>query len=400
MSEQQTTTEISLEELINLQEEDYNLDPLADDETTTSVTEEATIVSNDSDDTPPDETDDGEVDTDEGEEDDLEPTPDDGPDDTQGGNPPSEEEEEEEEEETESKNSDLEAYYETLNEYGVLDPGEDFEFDGTPEAMEEAINRTYSNMSRKAAEALSQKLPPQFRELLSYGLQGGRSVEEFLEVHGKGEIDLDNVDLSTVENQRKVVKQYYRETSPHKEEKINRLVDRLFDTNDLETEAEEAVEYLKDIRKKRKEEFKQQQLEQQRAKEEAQRQKMEALASAIDDNPGIQGKRKNSVKSFFFNEYTNDKGERYTKYIKTLQDIASNTEHLAQLGDILLDYDKKKGFSFDRFERKGKSKAISNFQASLEDKISSARSKVKGKKKTEKPSQPEIPWEQVLQQLD
>jgi len=65
----------------------------------------------------------------------------------------------------------------------------------------------------------------------------------------------------------------------------------------------------------------------------------------------VDPKRKKSVRAYMFNMSQKDDGIN-TDYNRTLNAIASNPLHKAQLADLLLDaYDPKKGFNLERFER-------------------------------------------------
>lgn len=46
------------------------------------------------------------------------------------------------------------SYFNFLKEYKVLDTPDDFEFDGSPEKLEEALNTTKESLSKKAYQAL------------------------------------------------------------------------------------------------------------------------------------------------------------------------------------------------------------------------------------------------------
>jgi len=139
----------------------------------------------------------------------------------------------------------IDGYYNFLKEYGVLDVPEDFKFEGTPESMEEAMEVTKRNMTAKVSQAIWEHLPDDFKPLLEYGLNGGKSLQEYLRAYNT-EVDLENIDLSEEVNQKAIIREYYKQTTPKNDEQIERMLTRLESMGGLDEEADDAccVEHM------------------------------------------------------------------------------------------------------------------------------------------------------------
>lgn len=180
-----------------------------------------------------------------------------------------EEEEEIEEEEEKTSSASLESYYSILSEQNLLYPDEDFEFDGTEESLQTAIQQTKNNLSIAAQQALWQSLPEKWRPALQYALQGGDDVDTFLST--VKEIDTDSLNVDDEKHQREILKRYYSETTSFSSDKINNLVEKASLANTLAEDAEDALEELKTISAQKQ----QQLLEQQAQARQAQQEQMD-----------------------------------------------------------------------------------------------------------------------------
>lgn len=97
-------------------------------------------------------------------------------------------------------------YYEFLKEYGVLSTPDDFEFDGTPEKLQQALDLTRESLKETTARSLWETLPEDFKPLLQYALAGGKSLDDYMEAYAQP--DYTTLDLSNPDNQRRVMYDY------------------------------------------------------------------------------------------------------------------------------------------------------------------------------------------------
>lgn len=257
--------------------------------------------------------------------------------------------------------------YEFLKESGFLDLPEDFEFDGTDEKFQEALELSKKVVYEKTADAFFDALPEQFKPLLTYALRGGDSVDEFVKLYSTQAFE--HLDPNNADDQKAILFQHYKSTSNYDDAKIQRIIARL-NEDDLPEAAQESYNELLELKAER-----QAQLIEEAAKAEEQRveqskQKIEALTAAIESTPLIDPARKNKVKGFFHNRL-NVGGQETTEFNYTIQRIFENPEHLVQLADMLTDYDPKKGISTARLEKKGANKETTKFRTLLTEKLKS-----------------------------
>ena len=199
--------------------------------------------------------------------------------------------------------------------------------------------------------------------MLEYALSGGKDVTKFLDAV-QPKLELEKLDVTQAEDQKQILRQYYRKTTKYGEDRIEKLVDKAALTDSLYEDAAEAFEELEQITEA---EVKQLAIEEQRRKQEEQ-QKEEKLrkvyAETIDKVEFIPKERKNKVKAYLFNVQVYD-DQPDTQFNRTLKLISNNPEHLVQLADVLMSYDSKKGLTLDRIAKVESTKATK----SLKDKL-------------------------------
>lgn len=274
----------------------------------------------------------------------------------------------------------IKEYYDFLTENNLLAPNEDFTFDGTSKSLSEALEQTNINQQKAVAYSLWEQLPEDFKPLLQYGLSGGTNVKDFLDTYSRESIDVTTADLDDPQTQDELVREYYRQTTKHSDEKIEKLVSLLKAKGEVDYTSEVydiAVE-LKDIQKQNREELTRQAILQKQHNEAKLREERDELFNTID-NLDLAPQRKGMIKSFV---YSNDNSSS-SRMDATIQSIINNKEHFAQLADLLLDYDANKGFQIEnRFTKKSKTNALNDLEKRLSEKFSDSKSKVSGSHST------------------
>jgi hypothetical protein len=288
------------------------------------------------------------------------------------------------------------AYYEFLQKNNVLFVDDEFKFDGTPESLETALTKTKENLAVQAINALWTKLSPEFQAALKYNLDGGTDFGKFAETYGKP-TDLSKYDLKKIEDQKAVVAQYYKLTSNYTDERINKFINKLIETEDLYDEAEEAADYIKKHEDAQRAKLLEETEKNRFAREKAQEEWRNSVVDTMKEL-GIPDARKSKVQAFLLNPV--QKGNVVsTDFERTLTAIFSNPQHYVQLADLLYNYDPKKGLDLSRFVDKNKTQSTSKFQQELEEALkTSGRSRGGSPQIPTKSSQ--IDWESVLDQLD
>lgn len=253
-------------------------------------------------------------------------------------------------------------YVDFLQQNELIEIPEGLEFSGKPEELEQIFEHTKATQVARAVDKVFETLPDSFKPLFDYALRGGSSIADYMKVHNN---ELESLNLENEDDQRKVLYQYYKKTSPYPDEKINRLISLVSDPEELAVEAKDAFQDLLAIRDTEQKQLVMN-MEKSRAEQEqrAQQQTIE-LAKAIETSTTIIPQRKNKIKAFFFDPVQVN-NQTTTGFNYTIQSILENPDHQAQLADILLEYDKGTGFSFDRLEKRARTKATQQFQTALQ----------------------------------
>ena len=274
--------------------------------------------------------------------------------------------------------SAVEVYYEYLLERGAITPPEDFEFDGSEEALEEAIKITEQQKQQEAIEKFISNLPEDYVDALAYAARTGQPLTDYLE--NNTTVDFESLDLNDETTQKEVIRSYYKILNPNfTDDKIEKFISRLPE-DALEGEAGEAIDYLA--------QYQQALTEQQRLQEEQEAQKaqqqyvqyQQAINSAIEDSNFVQGRRKNQLKAFVWNEVQREDGMADTDVNRKIMQLASNPEHYVTFLDLLYDYNPENGFNFNKIIEKGKTQATTSFRRSLEERLKDTRGTMKGRK--------------------
>lgn len=272
----------------------------------------------------------------------------------------------------------LQNYYSHLTQLGVIRAPEGFEFDGSVEKLEEALDYTKNSTFSEAAEALEAKLPDDFKPLLQYALAGGTSLDAYLAAYGQS--DVLALDPSKIDNQKKIVAEWYRETTTHDEEKIAKMVARLENKGEIEEEALDAIEDLKTIKEKRKNELVTNAAAEKQQREAQAQKEQKLITQAIDeyfDTPV----RAEKAKAFLFAPVKQG-DTTTTQFNIAVRSISANPKHLSQLVELVMDYDPDNGIKLDRIEKVMKTKGSKTFKELLQEKLDSKPS-VKGTVKSQ-----------------
>lgn len=264
-----------------------------------------------------------------------------------------------------TKSETIEAYFNFLKENEVLSLDDDFAFDGTPEKLQEALDTTKSKYVEQAYSALLEKLPEQGKALLSYFYNGGDNFQDYMDAFNS--TPASKLDITTENGQREAVFQWYKATSKHTDDRINKFIARLELDDSLASEAESALEELKTIEANRTAELTELATQKKQQQETQYREERALLQKVI---PTIADKsRQPKLESFLFNQIK--KGDKVkTPFNFTLEQIGATPEHLVQLADILLDYNPTTGFNMSRLEQRVATKQVNNLKDIIEQKLS------------------------------
>lgn len=283
------------------------------------------------------------------------------------------------------------SYFNFLKEYNVLNTDEDFEFDGSADAIERALNQTKNNTVKQVRDEIWNQLPDDFKPLLEYGLKGGTSLQDYLSTFK--EVDYDELDIEDTISQKQLVKDYYKQYSNYSDEKIEKFINNLEKSEALKEAAEEALIDLKEYKETAKANFIANQ-EAIRLKEQqeiaAATAELEATLSSYTQDT----KRVERLKHFIFSPIR-EANTTTTEFSKVLSNIEKNSTHLIQLADILADYNPNTGFSFERIKKQLKSESAKSFRELLDSKIQ--KSPIKGNEQRKRVDD-ELDWDAAFGQ--
>lgn len=297
-------------------------------------------------------------------------------------------------ESTEEVDNTLSVMFNFLKEKRALYLPDDYEFDGSEEAFEKALNTSRELSEKTTFEGLLQALPEDYRDTIIFGLQTGRPLNEFLEYTKS--FNLESLDLNQHSDQVRLLQRYYTQVAQFNPDRASKLIETLEKTGELQSAALEYYEEIKNLEHTRAQELI---LEEQNRREANARKAYEnrtRLTNAIDSTPIINDSRRNTVKAFLFNEVARG-NEIDTMYNRTLKSIQNNPEHIAQLADILLDYDPNKGIVLDRFNNQVKSNTVKSIKQQLQEARSNVKPNISGNPSVPKGNN--FDWDSYLNQL-
>lgn len=267
-------------------------------------------------------------------------------------------------------------FFDYLKSNNFLITDEEFEFDGSDEKFDEALNQTKDNIRLEVFGDLMERLPNKIKDAVKFAFEsGGRDLDDYVQMNQS--IDWDNLDLTDENTQRGVMAYYYKSVSQFDEDKINRHILRLEKAGDLEDEALSVIGELKDREERTKLETLAYHQQQRAAAEEADRKYRLSIQQSIDKATFVEEPRKQKLKNFLFNEKRTKDGV-FTEYNLALSNISTNPEHMAQLADLLLDYNPSVGFDLSRFTAKAKTTAVKSIKTKLSELNSNAKAGLTG----------------------
>jgi hypothetical protein len=275
---------------------------------------------------------------------------------------------EEEEEETEEEKSQLSDFLSIFKEEGL-------EIDEEIEDEKQVLSEVRKQLHQQAQEDFLNNLPEDYKLAFKYAMAEGKPLSEFYHIYQNTQVDLDNVDLENESHQEYVVRSFLQKTTQFSKSRIDREIEKLRRAEMLDEEARSTFLDLQDVVKKEQKLLTKQIEEQERQSKELKKQRRDLLHSAVDSLESIDNTRKGKVKAFLTNEQWSKGQKPVTQFDKFIRSVLSNPEHIAQFADIALDYDKEKGFSFDRIAKKLKTKATTKIKKEIENEQTSTRSR-------------------------
>ena len=240
-------------------------------------------------------------------------------------------------------------FFDTLAEQFGWD---DVEEDEKPKSAEELV--------QYFKDVIEENSKPEYAseevEALDKYVRNGGNLKDYFAIDNN--IDLENIDLEEESNQKIILREFLKEKG-FSASSIDKKLSKYEDAGILEDEAEDALEALKDIKAKKKEQLLAYQEKSAREAENRQREFFNNVVNEIKGMDSIYGieipeKDKRTLLEYIFKPGS-DGMTRYQKdYAKSLKNLITSA-YFTMKGDSLIDFAKKKG----------KKDALDNFKNSL-----------------------------------
>lgn len=276
---------------------------------------------------------------------------------------------------------DIKRNYEIALQLGTLvEPeDEDFEFDGSEEAIQRVQAHTLKVLEDQGRQALQSKVAdPRIWEVVDYAIQGGQfaDVSKYLQ-NQEQEIHFEALDPDKEEDARLIVSSALQEAGLSST-LISQTIDLAIDNGNLDTLAKEYkeknLETIKAQKELQREKSARQNLEQQARQKEWRSQFLTELGNSKmseDVKKGVMGS---------FNQIPLQNGQSIPEYQYKLSQIQSNPKDMLEFLTILSEYSSETGFSNKRETKQKKTTANRQLSSVLGGSRKVSRSKRNSKK--------------------
>lgn len=192
-------------------------------------------------------------------------------------------------------------------------------------------------------------------EKLDAFVRNGGNLRDYLQIDA--EIDLDEIDITEDEGNQKLVLREFLKEKGFSNKQIEKKLTKYEDAGLLEDEAEDALEALKEIKTKRKEQLLADQEKQARENKKKQQEFFNNVVAEIKGMDNIYGidipeKDKKALLEYIFKPDSNGVTKYQKDYAKSLKNLVTSA-YFTMKGDSLIDIAKKKGKrdAFDTFKQ-------------------------------------------------
>jgi chemotaxis protein histidine kinase CheA len=263
----------------------------------------------------------------------------------------------------EEDNDIFKVYFEDLKEKNFLDLPEDFEFTGTEESLQEALELTKT----KLAEKTRQEIEAGFQEFVF------NNLEQIQNTYNT--VDFEQVDLSSEDTQKEVVRYYLQKTTKFKPEQIEKKINQFEQFAELEDEAKSALEELKEIDKQEKAQMAKAAAEYEKNQTKAREEADKLFRKTLKETDEVSGIKINKDKVFssLYNPVKLEDGTVTTNFNYKLNQVLSDPKKTIFLAHLL-----ENNFELGKIEEtKVSTKAAKTLKEKLRQANLSTSSKVK-----------------------
>lgn len=246
-----------------------------------------------------------------------------------------------EEEELDNEGIQVSAFFDAITEELGLDFEEDEEVQ-KPKTVEELCEYFKDLIEENSTPEYSSEEVAKIDEFV----RNGGKLEDYFQVSAA--IDFDNFDTSIESNQKQIIRELLLEKG-FSEKRIQSKLEKYEDAGILEDEAEEALELMKEITEKKKEQLLIDQEKQNEARIERQQKFVDDVVTNIKSLKDIRGiaipeKDKKALLNYIFKADSDGLTQYQKDYSKSVKNLIESA-YFTMKGDTLLDTAKKIGTS-------------------------------------------------------
>ena len=246
-----------------------------------------------------------------------------------------------EEEELDNEGIQVSAFFDAITEELGLDFEEDEEVQ-KPKTVEELCEYFKDLIEENSTPEYSSEEVAKIAEFV----RNGGKLEDYFQVSTA--IDFDNFDTSIESNQKQIIRELLLEKG-FSEKRIQSKLEKYEDAGILEDEAEEALELMKEITEKKKEQLLIDQEKQNEARIERQQKFVDDVVTNIKSLKDIRGiaipeKDKKALLNYIFKADSDGLTQYQKDYSKSVKNLIESA-YFTMKGDTLLDTAKKIGTS-------------------------------------------------------
>lgn len=238
----------------------------------------------------------------------------------------------------EPDNNAVTAFFDVMSEKMGWSLGEE---DKKPETPEELIEYF--------ADVIKENSTPQYAseevEKLDAFVKNGGDIKQYFSIDA--ELDLENIDIEdNIDNQKAVIKEFLKEKG-FNSKRIEKTIAKFEDAGLLEDEAEDALEDLRDIKAKKKQQLLEDQEKSARELEKRQQDYFNSVVEEIKRMDNIRGikipeKDKRTLLEYIFKQDSDGRTKYQKDYVKSVRNLLESA-YFTMKGDTLLKAAKTEG---------------------------------------------------------
>lgn len=247
----------------------------------------------------------------------------------------------------------LEDTFNFFTESGLLAVPEGFEFDGSEEKFNEALQYHQQYQQQAAMQNIKNQIQdPRVYELIKHGIEGGKfsDLNKMFDSVST-QINLDGLDPEKETDAENLMRKYYKDVAKFTKEQSDRYISTLKEQETLTSEAKLAKTYLSEQAASEKERFDKETAQKRAMSQQAFNNRIQGVSKAIQTE-GYQGEVVKGITNMLNGVVGQDNQQIYKEdgtpmlwYEAQVEMLADKPEHLAQFLAFMQGYTPENGFA-------------------------------------------------------